>query len=91
MSDKPSYKLARQERKGEGSMEIEPLNPDSAPVVDLTKPVPHTESLVPPEKPGLHTPGISPSPKAGPGWKAEHAPAHPEDWKRPQYSGVVKT
>lgn len=60
MANKPSYKLAREERKGSGSIEIEPVNPGTK-VVDKTKPKPHSETLVPPLKPGERS-----SPKIGP-------------------------
>jgi hypothetical protein len=85
---KPSYKLARDARST-ASMEIEPSTPGTT-VTDQTKTA-HSEVLAPPDKPGAPKATISPSPKAGPGWKAEPTPAHPEDWKRPDYSDTVKT
>jgi hypothetical protein len=80
--NKPSYKSARNARKGESSMEIEG-------VIDQTKPKTYTDQSLP--KPGDADDKISPSPKAGPGWKAEPAPAHPEDWTRPGFTGISKT
>lgn len=86
MSDKPSYKQARSERKGSGTMEIEGA-------IDTTKPKTFTDkSLETPKKTGEKANQLETSPldKAGPGWKAEPGVAHPEDWPNP-HSDTVKT
>jgi hypothetical protein len=75
--------------KAISSMTIEPMKPGTA-VADLTKPTPHSESLVPPKKAGMPTMSISPSPKAGPGWKAQNAPAKPGAVARPAKSNLIK-
>lgn len=87
---KPSYKMARDERKGSASMEIEPVTPGTK-VDDKTKPEPHTESLVPPLKPGQ-----GPSPKIGPpdspsSLHATPGIVHEGDYDRPKYTGISKT
>ena len=64
-------------------MEIEPLNPASK-VIDKTKPTPLA-------KPRVSLPGISALQKAGPGWKAQPAPARPGDITRPAYADTSKT
>jgi hypothetical protein len=64
------------------SISIEPVNPNSK-VVDRTKPAP--------AKPRSIMPGISALQKAGPGWKAQPAPAKPGDIALPAYTGVSKT
>lgn len=88
---KPSYKMAREKRKGSGTMEIEPADPKSAPVIDLTNPEPHSESLAPPLKPGQGK-----SPKIGPtdgpdSLHAEPGIVHEGDYARPKYTGISKT
>ena len=83
--------LSKPGKKGTASMTIESSNPKSAPVIDTTKPAPFSERLASPKKPGMPTASISPSPKAGPGWKAQNVPAVPGAIARPSYSGIVKT
>jgi len=85
------YQMVRDKRKkGTGTVEIEPAKPDQK-IVDLTKPAPHSESLAPPAKPGMPKAEIGPILEPETGKKAEPAPTHPEDWERPQYTGVSKT
>lgn len=83
MADKPSYKLARDARKGEASMEIEGA-------VDLTKPKTYTDKSLP--APGKSDDKISPNPKAGEGWRklVSPEPAHPEDTTN-THQDTVKT
>jgi hypothetical protein len=79
----PSYKAARNARKGESSMEIEG-------VIDTTKPKTYTDQSLP--KPGDADNKISPEPNVSKGWKTEPAPtANPDDWKRPGFTGTIKT
>ena len=47
--------------------------------------------LASPVKPGMPTGSISPSPKAGPGWKAQSAIAHPGETTRPTTADITKT
>ena len=87
MANKPSYATAyKLQKAGQpgGSISVEGA-------VDATKPEPHTESLIPPKKAGMPDTGISPEPKAGPGWQKETRPAiaHPGETKQPD--DVVKT
>lgn len=74
---KPSPKVG----KPTASMTITPMPKTTATDKTLASPV----------KPGMPTMSISPSPKAGLGWKAQSAIAHPGDTTRPTASDVVKT
>lgn len=49
------------------------------------------KTLASPKKPGMPSGSISPNPKAGPGWKAQSAIAHPGDTTRPAASDISKT
>ena len=88
MADKPSYKMAhdarKAERKGTGSVTVEGA-------IDASKPEPHSESLVPPKKPGMPDVSITPEPAAGPGWRGavRSGVAHPGDVTPPP--DIVKT
>jgi hypothetical protein len=68
-------------RKGTASMTVEPMPKTTA--TDKT--------LASPAKPGMPTASISPLAKAGPGWKAQSAIAHPGDTARPTASDTSKT
>jgi len=92
---KPSYKLARKARaaepKGDATMTIEGTDSTKGKVIDKTKPEPHTESLIPPAKPGAVV-----LPKIGPPDSPEtlHATtgvARSGDYERPAFSGLSKT
>lgn len=93
---KPSYKAAhkaRQEKQGSATMEIEPASPAQGKVVDKTEPtLPHPEELAPHLKEGEHPPlGIAPGNIPGSPIQGNLGVAHPEDYARPTYTGVVKT
>lgn len=83
-----SYKLARDARKSD--MTIEPLNPNQGGIIDKSEPEPHTESLIPPEKPGSPRSGMKFIPAPNPNKHVKAIPVHP-DISRPNFSGVVKT
>lgn len=56
--------------------------------VEPSKSASHSESIVPP---GNHDLGASPIPSPDPNAAPDSSPAHPEDWKRPNYSDTLKT
>jgi hypothetical protein len=88
---KPSYKQARQDRKGSATMEIEPSDASSKPVIDLSKPVSHSESLVPPMKSGqVKSPKIVPA-ESPSSLHADPGTLHPGEYLRPNYSGISRT
>lgn len=68
-------------RTGTASMTVEPM-----PKTSFTD-----KTLASPAKPGMPAASISPSPKAGPGWKAQSAIAHPGETTAPNASGISKT
>lgn len=86
------YQLARDQRKAQGSatMNIEPMRPGDV-VKDLTKPEPHSETLLPPKKPGMPEAGIKPLPIPNPNKHSRVIPAHPGDIDRPKQSDIMKT
>jgi len=76
-------KAAVPAKKGKptASMTIEPM-----PKTSFTD-----KTLAPPKISGTPSSSISPSPKAGPGWKAQSAIAHPGETTRPTASDISKT
>ncbi len=73
--------LAKASPKYSASMTVTPMPKTTA--TDKT--------LASPAKPGMPSMSISPSPKAGPGFKAQSAIEHPGDIKRPTASDLSKT
>lgn len=71
-------------------MTIEPMDPNSAPIGGPGQPVLRDGAIPPPYPQGLAPQVIAPLEKAGPGWRAVPAPAHPGDWQRPGFSGVIR-
>jgi len=67
--------------KPTASMTIEPM-----PKTSFTD-----KTLAPPKISGKPSGSISPSPKAGPGWKAQSAIAHPGETTAPNATGLSKT
>ncbi len=49
------------------------------------------KTLASPKKPGMPSASITPSPKAGPGWRAQSAITKPGDTTRPTASDISKT
>lgn len=68
-------------KKGSATMTVTPM-PKTA-TTDQT--------LASPKKPGMPTGSISPSPKAGPGWKAQPGIARPGETTRPTMGDISKT
>jgi hypothetical protein len=68
-------------RTGTGTITVTPM--PSATTTDKT--------LASPKKQGMPSVTISPSPKAGPGFKAQSAIAHPGETARPTASDISKT
>jgi len=92
MSETPSYQLARDERKGSGTMTIEPKSPSQGKVIESE---PHNEILDLPDKTGRTTQGgigEIPSVATKTPSKLENIPTHPGEYARSsKYSPVSKT
>lgn len=68
-----------------------PRGTASMTVTPMPKTTATDKTLASPVKPGMPSMSISPSPKAGPGFKSQSAIAHPGDTTRPTASDLSKT